>query len=123
MRLRRLQQSSLTAFALAALSSLALSSGVETSAQDLEHPAAWGDTHVGDPLPDYPEGKDCLFCHRRDIGPSWPSNPHQLSVRSVEADSPALKGARERFLAAGLALDVQAVLGGDRVMRFLRPPI
>ena len=90
-------------------------------AQDLEQPAAWGDTHVGDPLPGYTKGNDCLFCHRRDIAPGWQSNAHPLSIRDVETDSPAIEDARQRFLAAGLALDVQAILGGDRAMRFLRP--
>jgi hypothetical protein len=106
---------------LAAWSSLALGLGVAAAAEDLEHPAAWGDTHVGDPLPAYTEGKDCLFCHRGDIAPGWQSNAHLLSIRDVASDSPVVEEARKRFLAAGLALDVQAVLGGDQVMRFLRP--
>ena len=48
-------------------------------------PAAWGDDHVGKPLPEYITGDECLFCHRK-IGSTWPTNRHQLTIRPVTPD-------------------------------------
>ncbi len=67
------------------LSSLALIA----SAQETRDPAAWGSTHAGQPVPDFVQGDECLFCHRNNIGPGWQKNSHGLTVRQRE-DAPEL---------------------------------
>ncbi|MDP7204719.1 MAG: hypothetical protein QGH11_04065, partial [Pirellulaceae bacterium] len=47
-------------------------------------PAAWGSDHVGEAVPEYMTGDECLFCHRKKIGASWSKNPHQTTVRPLE---------------------------------------
>jgi hypothetical protein len=38
-------------------------------AQKAADPAAWGTNHVGQPVPEYVHGDECLFCHRFNVGP------------------------------------------------------
>lgn len=87
------------------------------SAQQPSDPAAWGDDHVGQPFPLYMTGDECLFCHR-EIGTSWASNRHQLTIRYPEPNDPALKALRDAD--ADVADDVQLLLGARRITRFLR---
>lgn len=89
-------------------------------------PAAWGSDHVGRPFPDFVSGDECLFCHRK-IGPTWPQNPHQLTVRPATPDDPAVQALRRFALAqeergGGSQEDVTPhfLLGSRRRMRFLR---
>ena len=39
-------------------------------------PAGWGSDHVGQPVPEYVDGNECLFCHRNDVGVTWSDNRH-----------------------------------------------
>ena len=39
--------------------------------------------HVGKPLPDYVTGDECLFCHDRNVGITWQTNPHAWTIRPV----------------------------------------
>lgn len=96
-------------------------SSAQSQTQDApEHPACWGDTHVGEELPAFVGGSECLFCHRADVAPKWETNAHRLSVREADPDSPAVRDVLRSFAAAGQILDIQAVLGGDRILRFLQ---
>lgn len=84
--------------------------------------AAWGDDHVGRPLPGYVTGGECLFCHRDDVGPSWQSDPHRQTVRLARPDDPPVAAVEAFLAAAGVTSDVQAVLGGsEELLRYLRP--
>lgn len=83
-------------------------------------PAAWGSDHVGKPLPQFITGDECLFCHRLDIGPTWPNNGHFLTMRRVDRKSTALAALREHKSAKKFAEEVDFVLGGDQQMRFLK---
>lgn len=83
-------------------------------------PAAWGGDHVGRPVPEYTTGEECLFCHREKIGATWGDNRHQLTIRPLEADSPALP-ALKKSSAGGLVGDIEYLLGGRRRQRFLKP--
>jgi hypothetical protein len=56
------------------------SSGASRSAGTA--PAARHD-HVGQPLPDYMTGDQCLFCHRNVVGPTWEQEPHAWTIRPV----------------------------------------
>jgi predicted CXXCH cytochrome family protein len=86
---------------------------VQTPSQRLD-PAAWGGDHVNKPLPEFVSGDECLFCHRNDVGPSWSSNRHNRTVRELEADSPA------QAKLPAFKDQIQLVLGGSRMQRFLR---
>src|SRR5581483_6898923 len=52
-------------------------------------PAQGQQDHVGQPVPEYVHGDECLFCHRNDIGNGWQKNAHALTVRQRE-DAPEL---------------------------------
>lgn len=62
-------------------------------------PAAWGADHVGQPVPDYVTGGECLFCHRDATISAWGSNRHNLTIRLPETQ-PVPDGA-ELLLGAG----------------------
>ena len=47
-------------------------------------PKAWGGNHVGQPLPEYVHGDECLFCHRNTVGRSWQNNAHGTTIRQLE---------------------------------------
>lgn len=87
--------------------------------QELD-PAAWGSDHVGQPIPEYVTGEQCLFCHREKIGPSWAKNRHNLTIRDADASSSALE-AMKTSSAKGLAEEVKYVMGSQQVHRFLKP--
>ncbi len=38
---------------------------------------------MGKPVPDYVTGDECLFCHDRNIGITWQTNPHAWTIRPV----------------------------------------
>ena len=75
-------------------------------------PAAWGADHVGRAAPDYIDGEECLFCHRREIGALWPQNPHAHSLRT-EGDDRFRLGARELRLGRPGVLEVRTNAGWD----------
>src|SRR5262249_16085542 len=83
-------------------------------------PAAWGSDHVGKPLPEFVTGDECLFCHRNDIGPFWPKNRHQLTLREASADAPALVALKKETGLKERAAEVKYLLGGNRRQRFLK---
>lgn len=83
-------------------------------------PAAWGTDHVGKPLPEYVTGDECLFCHRKDVGPTWAKNRHQLTLREIEPEALSL-AALKKSPAKELADEVKLVLGHTNRVRFLKP--
>lgn len=68
--------------------------------------------------PEYVTGDECLFCHRRKIGPTWQQNPHQLTVRPARSDDPAIRRLAEHD--ADSAQQTQLVLGSKRLTRYLK---
>ena len=58
--------------------------------------------HVGQPLPEYTTGEECLFCHRNDIGPTWLKTSHAWTTRAA-GDPP---------LVSNLPADATHVVGG-----------
>src|SRR5205809_539993 len=54
-------------------------------------PAAWGADHVGQPVPEFASGDQCLFCHREKVGASWSVNRHNATIRAIDERSPALE--------------------------------
>ncbi len=83
-------------------------------------PAAWGSDHVGQPVPQFVAGDQCLFCHRKDIGPAWPSNTHGLTMRVALGESAAEQALRADESLRDCAQAVTALLGTGSHQRFLK---
>lgn len=94
--------------------------GVATDAPEPVDPAAWGTDHVGERLPEYVTGDECLFCHRHDIGPDWATDRHQQTVRRAGADAPSMVALRGSAALGDSAEQVDLVLGRYRRVRFLK---
>lgn len=83
-------------------------------------PAAWGGNHVGQEVPEFVHGDECLFCHRNTIGATWQNNAHGVTVRHREdatnlrallKDQPKLKDFSE---------EIEYFLGSRHRIRFLK---
>lgn len=48
--------------------------------------------HVGQSVPDYMTGDECLFCHRGRTADTWQQTPHARTIRPVETDPASAKG-------------------------------
>ena len=83
-------------------------------------PAKWGSDHVGKPIPEYVTGDECLFCHRKKIGPSWQANRHHLTIRLLD-DTPAQKALQRSSLPKDLLKEIKYVMGDEHRQRFLKP--
>lgn len=83
-------------------------------------PAAWGEDHVGQSLPEYMTGDECLFCHRDTLGPAWQQNRHYLMLRLPADDPPAMAALKQNKETAELADAVGFVLGDKRQAKFLK---
>ncbi len=83
-------------------------------------PAAWGADHVGQPVPLYMEGGECLFCHRHQVGVTWDTNKHNRTIRDAEPKEPAMVALRDDAATKRLADEVQLLLGDTRAERFLK---
>ena len=95
------------------------SSFIDAAQNQKLDPAAWGSDHVGQPVPEYLTGDECLFCHRGNVGPSWASNRHNRTMQSLEAGSPLLT-ALEKAVGKEVAAATKIELGGKRLARFLK---
>ena len=82
--------------------------------------AAWGSDHVGQPVPEFVTGDECLFCHRKDVGPTWSTNRHQFNVRTADPNAPELKALGASPATKTLAGEVEFLMGGTRRTRFLK---
>jgi hypothetical protein len=47
--------------------------------------------HVGQPVPKYVTGDECLFCHRVKVADTWQQNPHARTVHPREEDEQPVK--------------------------------
>lgn len=83
-------------------------------------PAAWGEDHVGKELPEYITGDECLFCHRLDIGPKWPTNPHGRTIRMAEAGKPPLDTVEQTGSLKQIAAETAFVMGRSNLQRLLK---
>lgn len=91
--------------------------GLETQAPTTRlDPTKWGSNHAGQPVPEYIQGDECLFCHRNEIGPRWSRDPHALTVRHREAApeiEPLLRGVPD-------AAEATHFLGSRHFIRLLK---
>src|SRR5262245_27241187 len=69
--------------------------------------------HVGQPVPEYVHGDECLFCHREDIGSGWQKNVHGITIRHRE-------DASELVRKLSPPAEVEFLLGSRRHVRFLK---
>jgi hypothetical protein len=83
-------------------------------------PAAWGSDHVGEPVPLYMEGGECLFCHRHQVGVTWDTNKHNRTIRDAEPKEPAMVALREDESTKTIADEVELLMGDSRAQRFLK---
>ncbi|HEY1602484.1 MAG TPA: hypothetical protein VGG64_22970 [Pirellulales bacterium] len=83
-------------------------------------PAAWGTDHVGEPLPEYMESGECLFCHRNEVGVTWGKNKHNRTIREAEPKEPAVIALRADPAAKEIAEQVELIMGDSRSNRFLK---
>ncbi len=81
-------------------------------------PAAWGSDHVGKAMPESLTGDECLFCHRVKIGPTWPQNRHQSTIRNIDSGALALLKASKSH--APFAEAAEYLLGRTNQWRFLK---
>jgi predicted CXXCH cytochrome family protein len=85
--------------------------------RDLD-PAAWGSDHAGKPIPESISGDECLFCHRIKIGPMWPQNRHQSTIRTMDPETLALLKTSKNL--APFADVTELVLGRTNQLRLLK---
>ncbi len=82
-------------------------------------PKAWGGNHVGQPLPEYVHGDECLFCHRNTVGRSWQNNAHGTTIRQLE-EATNLQPILKQPELATAAKDIDYFLGSRQHLRFLK---
>lgn len=83
-------------------------------------PAAWGEDHVGQEVPQYMESGECLFCHREQVGGTWQTNKHARTVRDATATEPAIQALSADAKTKALAGDVKLLMGDTRAQRFIK---
>src|SRR5437763_3717357 len=81
-------------------------------------PAAWGSDHAGKAVPESITGDECLFCHRVKIGPEWPQNRHQSTIRRIDPEARALLKTSKSL--APFVEVAEFVLGRTNQWRFLK---
>lgn len=110
----------MTLFVLSLAAMAIVAAGAGARDDDKTDPAAWGDDHVGKPLPDYFTGDECLFCHRDDIGPGWSVNRHGHTIRfAIEGEAP-MTAIEEVPELKEMAAETVNVMGGENRIRFLK---
>jgi predicted CXXCH cytochrome family protein len=83
-------------------------------------PAGWGGDHVGQAVPEFVAGDECLFCHRNDIGPRWERNHHNRAMRPASPSSPEMTALRSPSAPKVVAGEVAWLLGERHRVRFLK---
>lgn len=95
------------------------SAAQESSAPKQLDPKAWGGNHVGQPVPEFVHGDECLFCHRNTIGVTWQRNAHGVAVRQPE-DAPQLSAMLKAPELASVASGIEYFMGSRHRVRFLK---
>jgi hypothetical protein len=83
-------------------------------------PVAWGTDHVDQPLPDYMDSGECLFCHRTKVGVTWGRNKHSRTIREAVPAEPSLAALVADPQTKPFAEEAQMILGDTRAQRFLK---
>src|SRR4029077_18867062 len=72
------------------------------------------------PVAEFVSGDVCLFCHRQEIGTTWPSNRHNLTVRRVAPNAPELAKLTKSPGLKQFVSEVELLLGGKQSLRYLK---
>ena len=83
-------------------------------------PAAWGEDYAGQELPLYVTGDECLFCHRKDVGPSWQKNRHQLTMRRIADDKMISDILNQTGVSESRLKEAEFILGHTNQWRLLK---
>src|SRR5438067_351222 len=83
-------------------------------------PGAWGSDHVGEPLPSFTSGDECLFCHR-DVGPTWFKNRHGQAVSERPDNHVAISELARLPQSKIFVPDIHYLMGRTNRLRFLKP--
>jgi hypothetical protein len=89
-------------------------------ADELPDYQTWGEDHVGQELPEYTTGTECLFCHRDYVGPRWKTNRHNKTMRFPEPDDPAMKSLSASETGRVIAGEVEILLGTKKHVRYMK---
>jgi hypothetical protein len=82
--------------------------------------ANWGSDHVGQSVPEYVTGDECLFCHRDDFGNQWSRNRHERTIRPADPQSAEMRALAGDLQTKQVASEVESVLGDRRQIRYLK---
>lgn len=82
-------------------------------------PAAWGRNHVGQAVPEYITGDECLFCHRNTVGATWQRNAHGATIR-LFSEAGALKELAKQPELSASSKEIEFILGSRHRIRFLK---
>lgn len=107
-------------FASAAIAITACVHNAAVLARPEVDPAAWGADFAGQPIPQMPEGGQCLFCHREPVASRWAVDRHNTTVRSIH-DAKAALDALNALPQTEAAREAAWVLGHTRQQRYLKP--
>jgi hypothetical protein len=80
----------------------------------------WGGDHVGQSVPEYTTGGECLFCHRDYVGPRWTTNPHNRTMREASAGDAEMVALRSTGGGADVADEAKILLGARNHVRFVK---
>ena len=81
---------------------------------------AWGEDHVGQEIPEYTTGTECLFCHRDYVAPRWKKNAHNRTMREAEPTDPAMIALTQVTPNGDVAKEAQILLGSKDHVRFMK---
>ena len=79
-----------------------------------------GPRSCGQPLPEYMESGECLFCHRNEVGVTWAKNKHNRTIRDADPKEPSIAALHADPKAKEVAEQVELIMGDTRSNRFLK---
>ncbi len=83
-------------------------------------PKAWGGNHVGQEVPEFVHGDECLFCHRNTVGATWQKNAHGVTIRQREDATELAPLIKANPAVAKLDSEIEYFLGSRHFVRFLK---
>lgn len=83
-------------------------------------PKSWGGNHVGQEIPPYVQGDECLFCHRGDVGPTWQENSHTRTIRDRKLQAGWDEILKSQPALANVESGIEFLIGARKHIGFLR---